>query len=239
MKWNSSQNIEKLLLIKDSNEKTLKKLEDFQIEWNLFVKPKKDKLIQILINKKNFYYYPFHFILGRKLNSSAQKAHDEIQIPLEKEKKKLEIKYQWTEYKLNDINSEVRYLKFRIKDIDKKIFYIKKDIESAKRRKEKEERILGLAAQASKKTRQRAKSIKNSMSKSNACPYCDNLIEREHIDHIYPVAKGGLSTTKNMVSVCAECNLKKRDLTLNEFIRKFDLNRERIESNLDSLDKTY
>ena len=71
------------------------------------------------------------------------------------------------------------------------------------------------------------------------CPYCGEFISEAHIDHIYPVAKGGLSTTKNMVRVCSICNMKKKDLTLSQFIRKYKLDREFIEGNLDLLNKAY
>lgn len=60
-----------------------------------------------------------------------------------------------------------------------------------------------------------------------------------HADHIYPVAKGGLSTTKNMVYVCAICNKKKSDLTLREFIIKEKLSRDRVERNLELLKKHF
>lgn len=52
-------------------------------------------------------------------------------------------------------------------------------------------------------------------------------------------AKSGLSTTKNMVRVCSKCNIKKKDLTLNQFIKKYNLNRNLIESNLEALNKIY
>lgn len=73
------------------------------------------------------------------------------------------------------------------------------------------------------------------------CPYCgDGLSENDaHADHIYPVSKGGQSTIRNMVFVCTKCNLKKRDLTLRNFITKYDLNGDFIHKNLDILGKDF
>jgi CRISPR/Cas system Type II protein with McrA/HNH and RuvC-like nuclease domain len=44
------------------------------------------------------------------------------------------------------------------------------------------------------------------------------------LDHIYPVAKGGLDTDENTVLVCNQCNTKKSDKTLMVFCTqmKFD-----------------
>jgi 5-methylcytosine-specific restriction endonuclease McrA len=101
------------------------------------------------------------------------------------------------------------------------------------------ENIKGLAAQAMEKTRQHAKQIRNHLVSNVYCPYCGKKIDIGHVDHIYPVAKGGLSSTKNMVEVCSECNLKKKDLTLNQFIKKYNLDRGFIERNLEMLKKYY
>lgn len=39
-----------------------------------------------------------------------------------------------------------------------------------------------------------------------------------HFDHIYPVAKGGRSTFENCQLLCADCNLKKNDKELKDFV---------------------
>ena len=77
------------------------------------------------------------------------------------------------------------------------------------------------------------------------CPYCGwYMTDDQHCDHIYPISKGGLSTPQNMVYVCSDCNLKKNGLTLTQFIKKYDkdrdvLGRVEIEQNLEKLGKDY
>lgn len=127
----------------------------------------------------------------------------------------------------------------RIIDFQKSIEIYNKELEKKQDKNQKNDNIIGLAAQATNKTRQRAKTIKNNIEEYENCPYCGETIIESHVDHIYPVSKGGLSTTKNMVRVCNSCNIKKRDLTLNQFIRKYELDREFIERNLDALNKSY
>ena len=75
---------------------------------------------------------------------------------------------------------------------------------------------------------------------SRDCPYCGlPLGTAMHTDHIYPVSRGGLSTSENMVLVCEQCNLKKGDKTLREFIRENNLDINRIESALELLGKHF
>ncbi len=53
------------------------------------------------------------------------------------------------------------------------------------------------------------------------CEICGNAlssINECHFDHIYPYAKGGKSTLENCQLLCAECNLKKNDKELKDFI---------------------
>lgn len=72
------------------------------------------------------------------------------------------------------------------------------------------------------------------------CPYCGNAMgDTPHADHIYPISKGGLSTIQNMVLVCSECNLRKSDITLREFINRRSLSRNTVEQNLETLKKTF
>lgn len=53
------------------------------------------------------------------------------------------------------------------------------------------------------------------------CEICDSAlssIKECHFDHIYPFAKGGKSTLENCQLLCANCNLKKNDKELKDFI---------------------
>ena len=52
------------------------------------------------------------------------------------------------------------------------------------------------------------------------CPYClKRLVFGEiHIDHKHPLSRGGWNSRDNIVACCAECNLKKHDKTVREFV---------------------
>ena len=108
----------------------------------------------------------------------------------------------------------------------------------------KHELAYAKAAALDDKTRQQAEKIKkdihSQLEKYPFCPYCQKGMNNvPHADHIYPVATGGLSTMDNMVYTCAECNLKKSDLTLREFIDRFNLDRNKIEDTLRRLGKRF
>ncbi len=113
----------------------------------------------------------------------------------------------------------------------------KKEILKVKRSKER-----GIIASAQGKTRQAANALKNTLRKQIKeypnCPYCDEpLGVNPHCDHIHPVSHGGLSTVENMVYICSSCNIKKRDLTLREFIIQNGLNRGHVEKGLIAMGK--
>jgi 5-methylcytosine-specific restriction endonuclease McrA len=105
------------------------------------------------------------------------------------------------------------------------------------------ERLLTVKAKAAafdEASRDLASQVKKRLSVQTYCPYCGGKLGAEmHADHIYPLSKGGLSISSNMVFVCVTCNMKKRDMTLNTFIRKFNLVRADIERRLDRLGKEY
>lgn len=95
-------------------------------------------------------------------------------------------------------------------------------------------------AQAEGKTREVADTAKIRLPRNHICPYCGmDLGAKPHADHIYPVARGGLSTKSNMVYVCVICNLRKKDKTLKMFAEEFGLNRNEIESRLTALGKEF
>lgn len=116
-----------------------------------------------------------------------------------------------------------------------------KQQEILKRKQLKHEELKVRAKRNEDEVRAMATSIKRSISEiDHNCPYCGNdLGQTPHADHIYPVSKGGLSVSKNMVMVCSKCNLKKKDLTLREFITKFSMNRDEIEKRLEELGKSF
>jgi hypothetical protein len=108
------------------------------------------------------------------------------------------------------------------------------------RRTEALAKARALAAAHLGKTRDLGSRVKERIASSQTCPYCGSALGADvATDHIYPVARGGLSHPSNMVKVCAACNRKKAGRTLREFIQKFSLNRDTIERALDALKKSY
>ena len=66
--------------------------------------------------------------------------------------------------------------------------------------------------------------ITESLRKNNGyicCSICGeklSSIEECHFDHIFPFAKGGKSTVDNCQILCVDCNLRKSDKELNDFL---------------------
>jgi hypothetical protein len=125
--------------------------------------------------------------------------------------------------------------------------YIKKIYDKEIDRKKILDELKAKGAKNDSETRKIAESFKRKYPLSKQlntlkdCPYCNNYLDKNnaHLEHIYPVSKGGKSSSKNLVWVCASCNLKKKNMTLNSFIKKYEMKRMVIEINLDFLDKEY
>lgn len=97
-----------------------------------------------------------------------------------------------------------------------------------------------VAARADGRTRELASMLRWQLPEQETCPYCDRPLGRDrHADHIYPVSKGGLSVTSNMVWCCSECNMKKGDMTLARFTEEYGIDRVAVESRLRLLGKEY
>ena len=126
-----------------------------------------------------------------------------------------------------------------------KVIAIAREREDKERRKYGvDDRTIAAAAAHHGKTRDQAKQIRSELETQRdlvaECPYCFGpLGDSPCADHVYPVIRGGLSTPDNMVLVCALCNGRKHDRTLREFIAAYDLDRDRIESVLEKLGKTF
>jgi 5-methylcytosine-specific restriction endonuclease McrA len=150
---------------------------------------------------------------------------------------------QW----LNDNIGIESYYKLLIKEKEKleirkkRVLYSMEVVSKRKERKEKDRAIIASYKNKSREVANNIKrDLKNKLNCSDCCPYCSREIgEVPHCDHIYPVSRGGLSTTENMIYICSDCNKKKNDLTLREFILKFNLNREEIEETLKKLKKRF
>jgi 5-methylcytosine-specific restriction endonuclease McrA len=119
--------------------------------------------------------------------------------------------------------------------------------EEAKARKAEEDAKLVYAVERkarmknlSKDSRSEGYGLRRLLSRNHPCPYCSGpLGPSPHADHIYPIHKGGRSTFANMVYICNDCNSKKGKMTLQQFIKKFKLNREQIEKTLLDLNKEF
>jgi 5-methylcytosine-specific restriction endonuclease McrA len=107
-------------------------------------------------------------------------------------------------------------------------------------REARQQSLKNKAAENTKTKRKIANGVKKNLADNDECPYCGcELTTFFHADHIYPVAKGGESTKRNMVLVCVDCNSKKSSLTLQAFIKKYNLNRDKIENRLEALGKDF
>lgn len=90
--------------------------------------------------------------------------------------------------------------------------------------KESLNQLKARVAASEKETRQQAKKYQTDFreQKKNVseCPYCGGALNESdsHLDHIYPVSKGGHSVKRNLVFVCSGCNLKKKNQTLRSFL---------------------
>jgi 5-methylcytosine-specific restriction endonuclease McrA len=121
---------------------------------------------------------------------------------------------------------------------------IQRHISQRERKEAKKSTDRAVIAAYKGKSRILAQQVKSDLKKQmridSHCPYCGhNMSNDTRCDHIYPVSKGGLSTPKNMVYVCSDCNSKKFNLTLFQFIKKYNLVRVDIERRLEKLGKDY
>lgn len=60
------------------------------------------------------------------------------------------------------------------------------------------------------------------------CVYCGKPILDYHIDHIKPIAKGGVDRIDNLAISCPECNLAKSDKDLKTFTKDTGKNYDEI-----------
>ena len=113
-------------------------------------------------------------------------------------------------------------------------------ISQERKKKEKHDELRAAAAANVKETRDLGANVRRGLAKNHSCPYCGGSNGSDsHADHIYPVSKGGRSVPKNMVFVCAKCNIMKTNLTLTAFIKKYTLDRDAIEERLSKLHKDF
>jgi 5-methylcytosine-specific restriction endonuclease McrA len=120
-----------------------------------------------------------------------------------------------------------------------------KRAELARKRAEKDANLRAAAAAHFGNTRRHADKHRRRLRDEqvailSTCPYCAQFLgENAALEHIYPVCKGGLSTADNLVFVCADCNSKKHNKTLREFVREMRMDWSYIESALEKLKKSF
>jgi 5-methylcytosine-specific restriction endonuclease McrA len=147
--------------------------------------------------------------------------------------KTLEMRRRSKESELNKLEQYNQTNEARIKSLIR-------EAEREERKKKHREVEKAKLAQFDGKTRGLAESIKNKLERHDLCPYCGGDIgDIPHADHIFPVKYGGMSAHENMVYVCSDCNMKKRDLTLREFCREYQYDFEKIEDRLEKLGKKF
>jgi hypothetical protein len=91
---------------------------------------------------------------------------------------------------------------------------------------------------ADSKTRQTIGSIKRLVKKTSTCPYCNLALgDSPHLDHIYPVSRGGLNIIENLVWCCSSCNSAKSDKGLITFLQERGLSVADVSTRLKALGK--
>lgn len=250
-------------LIKDIEEMK-NKINELVLKKNQYIECKKlrilyDEQVFKLIaplekNKESLFNENSNYKKGIIYFLRGKVLKDDIKLEIDNIQNKIKTNLEIINETFNLKNSPISVHGMRVFEIDRLIQYeieskinkynnsiivYQNEIELKQNKNQQIENIKGIAARSLNKTRQIANKIKINMEINNNCPYCEQPIVEVHVDHIFPVAKGGLSTTKNMVRVCSKCNIKKKDLTLNQFIKKYNLNRNLIESNLEILNKIY
>jgi hypothetical protein len=63
----------------------------------------------------------------------------------------------------------------------------------------------------------------------NRCAYC-RVRDAEHVDHIYPRAKGGPNVIENYAAACQTCNLMKTDMVLGEGLLEIIFNKAKTKA---------
>ncbi len=147
--------------------------------------------------------------------------------------KQLSVAHEDAKKKVSQLHSQYmshKTDKYTVEIARRKKIYHELKVLSELRKQIKDKRVRSLANAKIKKVRSTSSATKRKhVSKSGdviACPYCERTHETVEmvLDHIYPVAKGGLDTDENTVLVCKQCNTKKSDKTLGVFCTqmKFD-----------------
>jgi hypothetical protein len=138
---------------------------------------------------------------------------------------------------LNEILDVADKYENEIHKLDSEIISIRK-IASERTSKEKLNSKLAKAARSDGKIRSESSTFRRNIKKTDFCPYCSKSIgAKPHLDHIYPVSKGGLNLDENLVYCCNPCNSKKSDKSLRQFCIENQLNFLEVTDRLASMGK--
>ena len=121
--------------------------------------------------------------------------------------------------------------------IDRLIKKIRSDARARENRLATESKF-AKAARVDETVRNQVSRFRRTIKKTSECPYCLLPIGSEpHLDHIYPVSKGGLNIAENLVYCCMKCNSNKSDKGLRQFCIEFGLDYLKVTERLAAMGK--
>lgn len=139
--------------------------------------------------------------------------------------------------KLSHLIDIARKFKSEIASIDSEIKSIKSTVHQRNKASVLEAK-LSKAAAVDDKLRQDIHRVKSKIQPTVLCPYCSGpLGTNKHLDHIYPVSKGGLNIQENLVYCCYTCNSVKSNKGLRDFCRIRNLDFMEVVNRLEKLGK--
>jgi len=139
---------------------------------------------------------------------------------------------------LSEILSESRQHSLRVAKLKDMLSLAGEKKAAIERFEAKHGKTFAKAAAADIHTRGRAASLRHLVKRTKECPYCGHdLGMSPHLDHIYPVSKGGLSIVENLVWCCSTCNGIKADKGLLQFLAERKVSIEEAVYRLHSLGK--
>ena len=128
--------------------------------------------------------------------------------------------------------------KARIVFLEKKLRDASLKLDALSRFESKHGNAFAKAAAVDKVTRQRGAGLKRIVPRTSQCAYCEGPLGADaNLDHIYPVAKGGLSIVENLVWCCVACNSAKSDKGLMTFIQKRGIDVTQVLNRLSDMGK--
>lgn len=208
----------------------------------LYCAPIQEEIYELKINTNNYKKF-LGLFRTQTLTETASHRLDQLQAELKKLEQKASLEIPVLEFPYERYPNRRRvYSDWHTipQELNEELAKARKIRAEKLKNKEKQLAIKAKIAEVDGKTRDLAGVVKAYLSKDHPCPYCGGELGlTPHADHIYPVSKGGRSTVANMVYVCANCNLSKKDKTLMKFIKDSGRDRDLIEQRLTELRKEF